>query len=58
MSYKLTVNDNSEVEAIMPAGSSFVKISIPEGQAIGIVESADKIEKSDKFDGFEICVDD
>ena len=58
MSYKLHADENGEVEIVKPAGSSFVRVKIPEGQAIGIIESADKIEKSDKFDGFEICVDD
>ena len=57
MSYKLHADENGEVEIVKPAGSSFVRVKIPEGQAIGIIESADKIEKSDKFDGFEICVD-
>lgn len=58
MSYKLYADELGEVEIVKPAGSSFVRVKIPEGQAIGIIESADKIEKSDKFDGFEICVDD
>lgn len=58
MSYKLTVLESGEVEIVKPAGSSFVRTKIPEGQAIGIIESSDKIEKSDKFDGFGIKVDD
>ena len=56
MGYKLSVLKTGEVDVIMPAGSSFVKTTIPEGKAIGIIESSDKIEKSDKFEGFEICV--
>lgn len=58
MSYKLTVLESGEVEIVKPAGSSFVRTKIPEGQAIGIIESSDKVEKSDKFDGFEICIND
>ena len=54
--YKLTVNDNSDVEYITAAGEDFVKTSMPSGQALGIIESASLVEKSDKFDGFEICV--
>lgn len=57
MSYKLHADENGEVEIVKPAGSSFVRVKIPEGQAIGIIESSDKIEKSDKFDGFGIKVD-
>ena len=56
MSYKLTVLESGEVEIVKPAGSSFVRTKIPEGKAIGIIESSDKAEKSDKFEGFEICV--
>ena len=56
MGYKLSVLKPGEVDVIMPAGSSFVKTTIPEGKAIGIIESSDKVEKSDKFEGFEICV--
>lgn len=58
MSYKLHADENGEVEIVKPAGSSFVRVKIPEGQAIGIIESSDKIEKSDKFDGFPIAVND
>lgn len=54
--YKLTVNDNSDVEYVTAAGEDFVKTSMPSGQALGIIESASLVEKSDKFDGFEICV--
>lgn len=56
MNYKLNVNDNEEVEVIVPAGSDYVRTSMPIGQAKGIIESADSVEKSDKFDGFGICV--
>ena len=58
MSYKLHTDESGEVEIVKPAGSSFVRVKVPEGQAIGIIESADKIDRSDMFDGFEICVDD
>ena len=56
--YKLNANDNGDVEYIAPAGSSFVRSSMPEGRAVGIIESASKVEKSDKFADFEICVND
>lgn len=58
MNYKLTVSESGNVEFVMPAGSEFVRSNMPEGKAIGIIESSDKIEKSDKFDGFGIKVDD
>lgn len=54
MDYKLTTKEN-DVEYIMPAGSAFVKTCMPSGKAIGII-GAGKAEKSDKFPGFEICV--
>lgn len=57
MNYKLKKSDNDEVKVVMLAGSDYVVSSMPEGRAIGIIESAEKIEKSDKFDGFGISVD-
>lgn len=54
--YKLTVNGNGDAEYITAAGDDFVKTSMPSGQALGIIESASLVEKSDKFGGFEICV--
>ena len=56
MNYKLNVNDNEEVEVIVPAGSDFVKFTMPVGQAKGVIESSE-IEASDKFEGFEIFAD-
>lgn len=50
--YKLkAIND--EVSFITSAGTDFVRSTMPVGQAKGIIESG-KVEKSDKFDGFEI----
>ncbi len=54
--YKLTVVGDGDVEYIAPAGSSFVRSCMSEGQAKGIIETATKIEKSDMFDGFGIAV--
>ena len=58
MDYKLTRSGENDVEYIAPAGSSFVRSIMPEGSVIGIIATASKVEKSDKFDGFEICVND
>ena len=56
MDYKLSANANGDVEYIAPAGSDYVRTSMPIGQAKGIIEASDNVEKSDKFDGFGICV--
>jgi hypothetical protein len=56
--YNLKKNDNGDVWFIMKAGSSYVKASMPYGKAMGIIESASDITKSDKFEGFEISVND
>lgn len=55
MDYKLNSNANDDTEFIKPAGVMFVKSSMPTGQAKAILATG-TIEKSDKFDGFEICV--
>lgn len=57
MAYKLKANENGDVKIIKKAGSDYVMASLPKGKVIGIIELAEKIEKSDKFDGFEICLD-
>ena len=57
MDYKLNSNANDDVEFIKPAGVMFVKSSMPTGQAKAIIATG-TIEKSDKFDGFEIMVND
>lgn len=57
MAYKLNANANGDVKVIMKAGSDYVKTTLPKGKVIGIIELSKKIEKSDKFDGFEICLD-
>ena len=44
---------NDEVSFITSAGTDFVRSTMPVGQARGIIESG-KVEKSDKFNGFEI----
>lgn len=56
--YNLKKNDNGDVWYIMRAGSAYVKASMPYGKAMGIIESASDITKSDKFADFEICVND
>ena len=58
MDYKLTVLPSGDVEYVAPAGSSFVRSCMSEGQAKGIIETAAKIEKSDRFDGCGIAVND
>ncbi len=55
MEYKLNENENGDTEFIKPAGVMFVKSSMPSGQAKAIIATG-TIEKSDKFDGFEIMV--
>lgn len=55
MEFKFKDNGNGEVEAIAPAGSSFVRYKMSESKAKAII-SAGKAEKSDKFEGFGICV--
>lgn len=56
MAYELK-SENGEVEVTKKAGSAFVKFKMPEGKARGIIETG-KAEKSDRFPGFGICVDD
>lgn len=56
--YNLKKNDNGDVWYIVRAGSAYVKASMPSGKALGIIGAASKVEKSDKFDGFEISVND
>ena len=55
MSYKLKANGNGGVEVIKKAGSAFVKTAFPVGKCEGLIATG-KAEKSDKFDGFGICV--
>ena len=57
MEYKLSENENGDTEFIKPAGVMFVKSSMPTGQAKAILATG-TIEKSDKFNGFEIMVND
>lgn len=58
MSYNLKKNEDNYVWFVMQAGSSYVKAIMPYGKAMGIIESASDITKSDKFEGFEISVND
>jgi len=58
MSYNLIKNEDNYVWFVMKAGSAYVKASMPYGKAMGIIESASDITKSDKFEGFEISVND
>ena len=55
MDYKLNSNANDDTEFIKPAGVMFVKSSMPSGKAKAIIATG-TVEKSDKFDGFEIMV--
>ena len=55
MDYKLNSNANDDTEFIKPAGVMFVKSSMPSGKAKAILATG-TVEKSDKFDGFEIMV--
>ncbi len=54
--YNLKKNANGDVWYIKKAGSAYVKATMPIGKAEGIIGTG-KVEKSDKFEGFEICVD-
>lgn len=56
--FKLVVNDNGDTEVIKPAGQDFVRTCVCEGEAKAIIGTASKVESSDKFDGFGICVND
>ena len=56
MNYKLNANENDDVNIIMRAGSDYVRTVYPKGKVIGIIGAAEKVEKSDMFKGFEICV--
>ena len=56
MNYKLNANENDDVNIIMRAGSDYVRTVFPKGKVIGIIGAAEKVEKSDMFKGFEICV--
>lgn len=55
MDYKLNSNASDDVEFIKPAGVMFVRSSMPSGKAKAILATG-TVEKSDKFDGFEIMV--
>ena len=56
--FKLAVNDNGDTEVILPAGQDFVRTCVCEGEAKAIIATASKVESSDKFEGFGICVND
>lgn len=56
MNYKINANENDDVNIIMRAGSDYVRTVFPKGKVIGIIGAAEKVEKSDMFTGFEICV--
>ena len=56
--FKLVVNDNNDCEVIKPAGQDFVRTCVCEGEAKAIIATASKVESSDKFEGFGICVND
>jgi hypothetical protein len=60
MDYKLTLTESGEAEFITKAGTSFVKSTMNEGMAKGIIETAKKLEPSDRFshDGFGIMTND
>lgn len=58
MDYKITKNANDDVEIIKKAGNDYVLTSMPSGQAIALIETASKIEKSDIRPGFEISLND
>ena len=57
MNYKLTEVANGETQFIRKAGSAYVKATMPIGKAEGIIGTG-KVEKSGKFDGFPIAVND
>ncbi len=54
--YKLTVNDNGDVEIIRQAGNDYVRTIVAEGQAKAMIETAESVEKSDEFADFGISV--
>ena len=53
--YNLKKNANGDVWYIKKAGSAYVKATMPSGKAEGIIGTG-KVKKSDKFEGFEICI--
>lgn len=48
---------NGEVGFVMPAGTDFVASTMPIGKATGICNMG-KVEESDKFPDYPICVND
>ena len=58
MKYKLNVNDNGDVQVKMKAGSDYVLSPMPKGKVVGIVSTAQKVEKSPESENFKIYIDD
>lgn len=56
MKYKLTVNDEGKVAVVKKAGTSYIRLTEPEGKCKGLIETADKVEKSEMFDGLGISI--
>lgn len=55
MAYKLNAKDG-KVVIIKKAGSAYVKTSAPEGMCKGLIESADTVKASDRWEGFGIVI--
>lgn len=55
MAYKLNAKDGNVV-IIKKAGSAYVKTSAPEGMCKGLIESADTVKASDRWEGFGIVI--
>ena len=53
--FKLVVNDNNDVEVILPAGSDFVRTIKVEGEAKALLATAKTVEPSEQFEGF-VCL--
>lgn len=56
MDYKLKANENGMVSIIRKAGSAYVKTSAPEGMCKGLIESADTVKASDRWEGMGIVI--
>ena len=55
MNYKLNAKDG-KVTIIKKAGSAYVKTSAPEGMCKGLIETADTVKASDRWEGFGIVI--
>ena len=56
MNYKLNANENGMVSVIRKAGSAYVKTFYPEGMCKGLIERAEMVKRSTRWEGFGIVI--